>query len=175
LQKVEGNVAFHTALSTAFPQPRPGRAPSPGPMVVPAGQLGDVLGVRQVHYLPAHRQLAVVDQTLSGKSPESAFAAGEEAARARAAATPLSANKAEIAIANFAFSPRELTVKAGTTVTWRNNDDAPHRIQSSDNRFTASPPIDTKGSFSTAFADRGEYPYYCSIHPVMQGKIIVQP
>ena len=84
MQKVEGNVAFHTALSTAFPQPRPGTAPSPGPMVVPAGQLRDVLGVREVHYLPSNRHLPVVDHTLSGNSPDAAFAAGEAAARAHA-------------------------------------------------------------------------------------------
>ncbi len=174
MQKVEGNVAFHTALSTAFPQPRPGKAPSPGPMVVPAGKLRDVLGVRQVHYLPAHRLLAVVDDTLSGNSPDAAFAAGEEAARANAQATKAYGSKSEVTIANFAFSPKELTVSQGATVTWRNSDDAPHKIQSSDTRFTGSPLIDTKGSYSVAFAQRGEYPYFCSVHPVMQGKIIVQ-
>ena len=88
MQKVEGNVAFHTALSTAFPQPRPGTAPSPGPMVVPAGQLRDVLGVREVHYVPSNRHLAVVDHTLSGNSPDAAFAAGEAAARAHSATYP---------------------------------------------------------------------------------------
>src|SRR6202049_244408 len=85
MQKVEGNVTFHTARSTAFPQPAPGTAPSPGPMAVPAGQLRDVLGVREVHYIPSHRHLAVVDHTLSGNSPDAAFAAGEAAARAKAA------------------------------------------------------------------------------------------
>ena len=57
MQKVEGNVTFHTALSTAFPQPRPGTAPAPGPMVVPANQLRDVLGITQVKYLAQHRHL----------------------------------------------------------------------------------------------------------------------
>src|SRR5262249_46172588 len=50
LQKVEGNVTFHTAMSTAFPQPRPGTAPSPGPMTVPAAQLRHFLGVTSVRY-----------------------------------------------------------------------------------------------------------------------------
>jgi Icc protein len=174
MQKIEGNVAFHTALSTAFPQPRPGTAPAPGPMTVPAGHLGDVLGIRQVHYLPAHRQLAVVDQTFSGNSPAAAMAAGEAAARANAPAVSTTPGKPEIAIANFAFTPKQLMVAPGTRVVWRNNDDTAHRIQSSDNRFPGSPLIDTKGTFSNVFAERGEYPYFCAIHPVMQGKVTVQ-
>jgi Icc protein len=64
VQKVEGNVAFHTAMSTAFPQPAPGAAPNPGPMVVPAGKLAGVLGVTQVKVVRGHSQLAVVDHTL---------------------------------------------------------------------------------------------------------------
>src|ERR1700680_1877806 len=129
MQKVEGNVAFHTALSTAFPQPRPGTAPSPGPMVVPAGQLRDVLGVREVHYVPSNRHLAVVDHTLSGNSPDAAFAAGEAAARAHAAAAQAAAGGVagataanEVTIDNFAFNPKVATVKAGTKLTWRNRD-----------------------------------------------------
>jgi hypothetical protein len=64
MQKVEGNVIFHTAASTAFPQPKPGSAPSPGPMKVPAEQLRGVLGVRDVSYLPGKHALAVIDSTL---------------------------------------------------------------------------------------------------------------
>lgn len=65
LTKTEGHVAFHTARSTAFPQPAPGAAPAPGPMKVPAGQLRDVLGVREVSLVRAGQPLAVVDQTLA--------------------------------------------------------------------------------------------------------------
>jgi hypothetical protein len=65
VQKVEGNVAFHTAMSTAFPQPQPGKAPAPGPMVVPAGRLGSVLGITEVKYIGKHSHLAVVDSSLS--------------------------------------------------------------------------------------------------------------
>jgi 3',5'-cyclic-AMP phosphodiesterase len=64
MQKVEGNVTFHTAASTAFPQPKPGAAPSPGPMKVPAEQLRSLLGVRDVNYVPGKQALAVVDSTL---------------------------------------------------------------------------------------------------------------
>ncbi|MEO7028125.1 MAG: metallophosphoesterase [Acidobacteriaceae bacterium] len=65
VQKVEGNVAFHTALATAFPQPAPGTAPNPGPMVVPAGKLLSVLGVTDVKVVRGHSHLAVVDHTLA--------------------------------------------------------------------------------------------------------------
>jgi plastocyanin len=184
MQKVEGNVSFHTALSTAFPQPRPGTAPSPGPMVVPAGQLRDVLGVREVHYLPSNRHLAVVDHTLSGNSPDAAFAAGEAAARAHAStAAPAAAGgtasvaaisgAGDISIANFAFTPKIVKLSAGSKVTWRNNDDVPHKIQSSDNRFRGSPLLDTKGVYSVDFKESGEFAYFCSLHPTMQGKIVV--
>ena len=66
MQKVEGNVAFHTAMSTAFPQPRPGGAPAPGPMKVPADKLRDVLGVTEVSFAAQHHSLAVIDASLSG-------------------------------------------------------------------------------------------------------------
>jgi Icc protein len=65
LQKVEGNVTFHTAMSTAFPQPAPGTAPSPGPMKVPAEKLRSMLGLTSVQYLQGKSSLAVVDSNLS--------------------------------------------------------------------------------------------------------------
>jgi len=65
LPKVEGNVAFHTAMSTAFPQPQPGTAPSPGPMTVPADRLRTVLGVTQVKYTAGAGPLAIVDAPLT--------------------------------------------------------------------------------------------------------------
>jgi hypothetical protein len=64
VQKVEGNVVFHTAMATAFPQPAPGAAPNPGPMTVPAGKLESVLGVTSVSVARGRSHLAVVDHTL---------------------------------------------------------------------------------------------------------------
>jgi 3',5'-cyclic AMP phosphodiesterase CpdA len=64
MQKVEGQVTFHTAMSTAFPQPQPGKADSPGPMKVPAEQLRSVLGITDVNYIRGQHSLAVVDSTL---------------------------------------------------------------------------------------------------------------
>ena len=65
MQKVEGNVAFHTARSTAFPQPVPGTAPAPGPMLVPAGELRKLLGVRTVTFNQGVKDLAVTDTALA--------------------------------------------------------------------------------------------------------------
>ncbi len=64
MQKVEGNVTFHTAASTAFPQPQPGKADSPGPMKVPAEQLKSLLGISDVSYVRGQQALAVVDSSL---------------------------------------------------------------------------------------------------------------
>ena len=65
MQKVEGNITFHTATSTAFPQPAPGKAPSPGPMKVPAEQLRSVLGITDVNYVKGKHSLAIVDSSLA--------------------------------------------------------------------------------------------------------------
>jgi 3',5'-cyclic AMP phosphodiesterase CpdA len=65
MQKVEGSVTFHTAASTAFPQPQPGKADSPGPMKVPAEQLRSILGITDVNYVRGQHALAVVDSSLA--------------------------------------------------------------------------------------------------------------
>ena len=70
MQKVEGNVTFHTAMSTAFPQPAPGTAPSSGPMKVSAERLLDVLGITHVNFVAQRHSLAIVDSTLSGRPVE---------------------------------------------------------------------------------------------------------
>ncbi len=64
-QKVEGSVSFHTAMSTAFPQPAPGTAPTPGPMKVPAGNLRHVLGITEVNFVSGQRSVALVDSPLA--------------------------------------------------------------------------------------------------------------
>lgn len=65
LQKVEGNVTFHTAMSTAFPQPAPGTAPSPGPLNVPAEQLRSMLGLSSIKVVQGEKSLAFIDRTLA--------------------------------------------------------------------------------------------------------------
>jgi hypothetical protein len=66
MQKIEGKLSFHTAMSTAFPQPAPGKAPSAGPMKLPADQLKKVLGIADVNYLVSGKSLAIVDSPLEG-------------------------------------------------------------------------------------------------------------
>jgi len=66
MQKVEGNVTFHTAMSTAFPQPQPGTAPSPGPLKVPAEKLRGLLGISNVNYVQGEHALAILDSPLQG-------------------------------------------------------------------------------------------------------------
>jgi plastocyanin len=88
---------------------------------------------------------------------------------AAAAASPATVN-----IDNFKFAPATLTVTAGTTVTWKNEDDSPHRIGGKNGSFTSAA-LDTDGTFSHTFATPGEYPYICTLHPYMTGKIVVKP
>jgi hypothetical protein len=64
VQKVEGNITFHTANSTAFPQPAPGTAPKAGPMKVPADKLRSVLGITTVNYVENPHSLALIDTPL---------------------------------------------------------------------------------------------------------------
>jgi hypothetical protein len=77
MQKVEGKLSFHTAMSTAFPQPAPGTAPSAGPMKVPAEQLQKVLGITDVNYLVSGKSLAVVDSSLDGSPLSSSEKGGD--------------------------------------------------------------------------------------------------
>jgi plastocyanin len=80
----------------------------------------------------------------------------------------------EIKIDNFSFGPMTLTVPAGTTVTWINNDDVPHTVVSEDTKTFKSKALDTGDKFSYAFNKPGKYPYFCSIHPKMVAEIVVQ-
>ena len=80
---------------------------------------------------------------------------------------------AEVKIDNFSFGPATLTVPVGTSVTWTNRDDIPHTVVSTDGVFK-SKVLDTDEKFSYTFSQAGTYPYYCSVHPKMTGKIVVQ-
>jgi plastocyanin len=81
----------------------------------------------------------------------------------------------EVKIDNFSFGPLALTVPVGTTVTWINRDDMPHTVVSMDDSKTfKSNVLDTDEKFSFTFSKAGTYPYFCSLHPKMTGKVIVQ-
>jgi plastocyanin len=84
------------------------------------------------------------------------------------------AQDATAKIDNFTFVPARLTVKAGTTVTWRNEDDIPHTVTSAARLFR-SKALDTDDSFSFTFTEPGTYEYFCSLHPRMMATIVVEP
>jgi plastocyanin len=84
-----------------------------------------------------------------------------------------SSANAEVKIDNFSFGPQPVTVPVGATVTWTNRDDIPHTVVSTDGLFN-SKVRDTDEKFSYTFAKAGTYPYYCSVHPKMTGKVVVQ-
>ena len=105
--------------------------------------------------------LVIILLMVAGRAKNSGFTAMEEK-------PPV-----EIKIDNFVFSPSTLTVPAGSTVRWTNHDDIPHNVVSDDNSIK-SKVMDTDESFSYTFAKPGTYNYFCSIHPKMTGKIVVQ-
>jgi 3',5'-cyclic-AMP phosphodiesterase len=175
MQKIEGKVSFHTAMSTAFPQPAPGTAPSAGPMKVPAEQLQRVLGITDVNYRVSGGSLAIVDSHLdesaaanSAMDTRSASASVASVGAAAGAATEVG-----VQIDNFAFTPAAITVKPGTQITWLNRDDIPHTVDSTQGKFKSAP-LDTNDKFQFRFQEPGEYPYFCRMHPKMTGKVLVQ-
>jgi plastocyanin len=152
MQKVEGHVTFHTAMSTAFPQPAPGSAPSPGPMKVSDDRLRHVLGLSRISLHGVDHPIAITDVPL-------------EAETSTAAAH-------DVVVDNFSFAPEAAAVPVGTTVTWTNRDEVPHNIVSTDRQFK-SPVLDTDEQFSYRFERPGAYRYFCSLHPKMTGRVVV--
>ena len=88
------------------------------------------------------------------------------------AATPALAEDVAVKIGNFTFGPQELKVKAGTTITWTNEDDIPHTVVSPNN--FRSKVLDTDGTYTFTFTTPGTYKYFCSLHPHMTGTIVVE-
>lgn len=152
MQKVEGHVTFHTAMSTAFPQPAPGTAPSPGPMKVADDRLRKVLGLSKMSFHAVNSPIAITDVALETDTQ--------------------TADAHDVAVDNFSFTPAQASVPAGTTVRWTNRDDVPHNIVSTERQFK-SPVLDTGEQFSYRFDRPGAYKYFCSIHPRMTGQIVV--
>ena len=152
MQKVEGHVTFHTAMSPAFPQPAPGAAASPGPMKVADDRLRKMLGLSQMSFHAVNHPIAITDVPLE----------------AEIAAPAVS----DVAIDNFSFSPATVSVPVGSTITWTNRDDVPHNIVSSEQRFKSSV-LDTDQQFAHRFEAPGTYQYFCSLHPMMVGRVVV--
>jgi plastocyanin len=78
-----------------------------------------------------------------------------------------------VTIKDFGFGPRQLVIPVGSTVTWTNEDEEPHKVAEIHNAFT-SQPLDTDDGFTYEFKTPGEYKYFCTIHPHMTGTIIVE-
>ncbi|HWX67230.1 MAG TPA: cupredoxin family copper-binding protein [Rhodanobacter sp.] len=96
------------------------------------------------------------------------------AVMAASASTAKAAVTSQIEIRNFAFAPKTLTIPAGTRVVWINRDEEPHVVTSAGSLFAPSKGLDTSDSYAVTFSKPGTYAYYCSIHPMMVGTIIVQ-
>jgi plastocyanin len=86
---------------------------------------------------------------------------------------PPPANRVQVKIEQFAYSPRSLTVATGTTVVWINHDDAPHTV-TEENRQFESMALDTDDAYEHRFDVPGTYRYFCALHPHMTGQITVQ-
>jgi plastocyanin len=98
---------------------------------------------------------------------------GHDAAASTATTAAAAANA--VVIDDFRFGPAVLTVAVGTKVTWTNDDSDPHTVTSAaEPKVIKSPPLDTGDSFAFTFDKPGTYRYFCSIHPHMQGTIVVQ-
>jgi len=86
---------------------------------------------------------------------------------------PVFAADTEVKIDNFTFNPEKITVKAGTTVTWINEDDIPHTVVATAKTFK-SKVLDTNDKFTFTFTTPGSYEYFCSLHPHMKASIVVE-
>ena len=85
------------------------------------------------------------------------------------------ASDAQATIDNFTFSPPVLTISVGTKVTWTNRDDIPHTVTDADHpKEIKSSPLDTGDAYSRMFTAPGTYHYFCSLHPHMQGTVVVK-
>jgi plastocyanin len=138
-------------------------------------RLKSVLGIANLTFIPGRGSLAVVDPTLSGLAPAFEAATHHSMNMKRNARRAVTLGPAEIGIDNFNFTPRTFTVATGTRVTWINNDDVPHLIVNVQQKLRQSSVLDTDQKFSATLTTPGTYDYFCSLHPKMQGRIIVTP
>ena len=105
-------------------------------------------------------------------APAAPAATAQPAASTAAVAADAAADEAAITISQMQFSPARVTVKKGATVTWTQRDNMPHTVTASNGSF-GSQTLNGGASYSRTFDEPGEYPYYCSLHPSMQGEIVV--
>ncbi|CAN7241744.1 cupredoxin family copper-binding protein [Trinickia sp. LjRoot230] len=115
------------------------------------------------HRIVARSRASLLVAALSALAGAAAPAFGEQAGQTH-----------QIEIRNFAFAPNDITVPAGTRIVWTNHDDEPHTLVSASGAFKPSQALDTNDSFATVLDKPGTYRYFCGIHPMMVGKIVVR-
>lgn len=103
------------------------------------------------------------------------YGSSASAAPAATPAAPAADASVAVTIANFAFAPADLTIPAGTTVTWTNTDGAPHSVVSSDGGFANSNALGKGRTYSITFSTAGTFPYVCGIHSSMRATVTVTP
>jgi plastocyanin len=116
---------------------------------------------------------AVMTSLASGRAnPPVAASARGKTLSARPTGPAVAAGPVAVHISNFTFGPKMATVKVGQTITWTNDDDIPHTVVATDKSFR-SKVLDTGQSFSFTFTKPGQVAYFCSLHPMMTGKVTV--
>ena len=112
-------------------------------------------------------------QTATKKDDAPVASNSNSAAQPQTNANQAGENEVQIVIENFAFIPADVTVAPGTKVTWINKDEAPHTATSVDKKFNSGG-LDTDDRFSFVFSDKGDYEYFCTLHPHMRAQIKVK-
>jgi plastocyanin len=185
-----GDITIHTARSTAFPQPAAGNGPGPVPLTVAPNQLARMPGMTTISFAghPGCRPASRFNSCISFEEiivknhslPKSVFAVAFclVASGATVTASAQSASDSLVTIKNLMFSPMATTIKAGTTITWKNLDAEPHTIVNDAGVFDAglfhSYALDKDETFTYKFDKPGVYKVFCGIHPDMTETITVQ-
>ncbi len=127
------------------------------------------------HYAPS-RVVATLLIAIAACATSASRAATDGDAQATAAGSGGAGQPAvyRVEISNFAFKPNEIQVPAGARIVWVNRDEEPHIVVSTNGSFKNSPALDTNDSYTAVLTKSGTYTYFCSIHPMMVGKIVVR-
>lgn len=150
-----GSAPYNGAPYARMPMQRPMMPPMQRPMMRPYG--GPMRG-----YAPAYGNAGYAAAPAAPAAPTSAAPAGAAAV-----------DSAEVTISRMAFSQPTVTIKKGGTVTWQNAESMPHTVTASDGSF-GSQQLQNGDAFSMTFDEAGTYSYYCALHPMMRGTVVVE-
>ena len=118
--------------------------------------------------------LALFVAGCGGQAGDTATTATNAGTGTAASASTIPAGAIPVVMKNTAFAPADVTIKAGQTVAWVNQDSMQHDVVANDGSFR-SQLLDTGQVFTFTFSKAGSFPYYCAIHPQMKGTVTVQP